>query len=45
MNELRNFFFEVLKTFPEPRVVANFLLTDVLGTLNEKIYQTSIFSS
>ena len=44
MNELRNFFFEVLKTFPEPRVVANFLLTDVLGTLNEKNLSKPPFS-
>lgn len=36
MKDLREFFFEVLKTFPEPRVVTNFLLTDVLGVLNEK---------
>ena len=44
MNELRNFYFEVLKTFPEPRVVANFLLTDVLGTLNEKNLSKPPFS-
>ncbi|MGB9750306.1 MAG: Asp-tRNA(Asn)/Glu-tRNA(Gln) amidotransferase subunit GatB [Caldisericia bacterium] len=36
MNELRNFYFDTLKSFNEPRVVANFLLTDVLGVLNEK---------
>ncbi|HRT37193.1 MAG TPA: Asp-tRNA(Asn)/Glu-tRNA(Gln) amidotransferase subunit GatB [Caldisericia bacterium] len=44
MNELRNFYFDVLKTFPEPRVVANFLLTDVLGTLNEKNLSKPPFS-
>lgn len=44
MKELRDFFFKVLETFSEPRVVANFLLTDVLGVLNEKNLSKPPFS-
>lgn len=44
MKDLREFFFEVLKTFPKPRVVTNFLLTDVLGILNEKNLSKPPFS-
>jgi len=45
MKELRDFFFKVLETFSEPRLVANFLLTDVLGVLNEKNLSKPPFSS
>lgn len=44
MKGLRDFFFEVLKTFSEPRTIANFLLTDVLGVLNEKNLSSPPFS-
>lgn len=44
MKDLREFFFEVLKIFPKPRVVTNFLLTDVLGVLNEKNLSKPPFS-
>lgn len=36
MRELKEFFFETLKTFNDSRSVANWLLTDILGILNEK---------
>ncbi len=42
--EIKDFFFETLKYLPEPKVISNWLLTDVLGILNEKNLLSPPFS-
>ncbi|MBC7195064.1 MAG: Asp-tRNA(Asn)/Glu-tRNA(Gln) amidotransferase subunit GatB, partial [Caldisericia bacterium] len=42
--EIKDFFFETLKYLPEPKLISNWLLTDVLGILNEKNVLSPPFS-
>lgn len=42
--EIRDFYFETLKTYNNPRAVLNWLLSDVLGMMNERNLKTPPFS-